>query len=134
MGSLSDYAEKKVLELLVGKTAFSTPVCYVALSTADPLDDGSGLVEPGSNYARVATAGADWEVATLGAGTIQNANAITFVEATGSWGTPSHIAFFDNGTKGAGNMLGYGAITVPKAVGAGDTLRFAAGDIDLSLA
>jgi len=130
MGSLSDYAEKKVLELLVGKTAFSTPVCYVALSTADPLDDGSGLVEPGSNYARVATAGADWEAATLGAGTIQNANPITFVEATGSWGTPSHFALFD----ASSNLLGHGSITTPKAVGAGDTLRFAAGDIDLSLA
>ena len=130
MGSLSDYAEKKILELIVGKTAFATPTCYVALSTADPLDDGSGMVEPGSNYARVATAAADWEAAVLGAGTIQNANAITFVEATGSWGTPGWFVLLD----GASNPLGWGAITVPKAVGAGDTARFAAGDLDISLA
>lgn len=124
MGSASDYTENKVLELIVGKTAFATPTCYAALSTADPTDDASGLAEPsGNGYARVSTAGGDWEAAASGA--IQNANAITFPEASGSWGTVTHFALFDAST--AGNMLAHGALGSSEAVTSGETPRFAAG-------
>jgi hypothetical protein len=40
--NMSDYAENKVLELLVGKTAFSTPTAYLALYTVTPTDAGGG--------------------------------------------------------------------------------------------
>lgn len=127
MGSASDYTENKVLELLVGKTAFATPTCYVGLSTVDPADDNGGLAEPsGSGYARVATAGADWEAASSGA--IQNANAITFPEASGSWGTVTHFALFDAATDG--NMLAHGALGASSAITSGETPRFAAGALD----
>lgn len=38
--SLADYAENKVLELMVGKTAFTLPTVYVALFTGVPGDAG----------------------------------------------------------------------------------------------
>ena len=75
-GSKSDYAELKVLELLVGKTAFSTPTAYVALYTATPSDSGGGTEVSGGSYARKSTAGSDWNAAA--SGSISNANAITF--------------------------------------------------------
>lgn len=130
MGSFSDYAENKVLDHIVGKASFTMPTVYVGLSTADPTDDGSGLAEPSGNaYARVQTAAGDWQSASGGA--TQNVNALTFPEATGSWGTITHFALFDAAS--AGNMLAHGALTVPKAIGSGDTARFAAGDLDLTL-
>lgn len=130
MGSFSDYLENKVLEHVVGKTSYTMPTAYVALSTTDPLDTGAGISEPvGNNYARKATSGADWGTAASGA--IANAAAITFNQASGSWGTIAYFAVFDAIT--AGNMLFHGTITPSKAVGSGDTPEFAIGDLDVTL-
>lgn len=130
MGSFSDYAEIKILEHLVGKTSWTMPTMYIALSTADPTDDASGLAEPfGGSYARVATAGGDWDAASGGA--IANANDIDFPEATGAWGTITHFALFDAAT--AGNMLVHGSVTPSQPIASGNTVRLAAGDLDITL-
>jgi hypothetical protein len=130
MGSFADYWENEILDHLFGKGSYTPPTIYVGLSTADPTDDASGLAEPsGNSYARVATAGADWNVASGGA--IANANDITFPEATGSWGTITHFAIFDAAS--AGNMLAQGALNVSKSISSGDTAKFAAGDLDVTL-
>lgn len=130
MGSFADYWENEILDHLFGKGSYTPPTIYVGLSTADPMDDASGLAEPSGNaYARVATAGADWNVASGGA--IANANDITFPEATDSWGTITHFALFDAAS--AGNMLAHGTLSVSKSISSGDTAKFAAGDLDVTL-
>ena len=130
MGSFADYWENEILDHIFGKGSYTPPTIYVGLSTADPTDDGSGLAEPtGNAYARVSTLAADWNVASGGA--LDNANDITFSEATGSWGTITHFALFDAAT--GGNMLAHGALIASKAIGSGDTAKFAAGDLDVSL-
>lgn len=130
MGSFADYWENEILDHLFGKGSYTPPTIYVGLSTADPTDDASGLAEPsGGSYARVATAGADWNVASGGA--IANANDITFPEATDSWGTITHFALFDAAS--AGNMLAHGTLSVSKSISSGDTAKFAAGDLDVTL-
>ena len=130
MGSFADYWENEILDHLFGKGSYTPPTIYVGLSTADPTDDASGLAEPsGNSYARVATAGADWNVASGGA--IANVNDITFPEATGSWGTITHFAILDAAS--AGNMLAHGALNVSKSISSGDTAKFAAGDLDVTL-
>jgi hypothetical protein len=133
MGSFSNYLELELLDHVFGcgNRSYTPPTnIFVALSTADPGEDGSGMAEPtGNNYARKSTAYTDWTVAASGA--LENANAVTFNEASGSWGTIAHFALFDALT--GGNMLGYGELAVAKLVGAGDTIQFAAGDIDVTL-
>jgi len=130
MGSFADYRENEILDHLFGKGSYTPPTIYVGLSTADPTDDASGVAEPSGNaYARVQTAGSDWNVASGGA--IDNANDINFPEATGSWGTITHFALFD-ATSG-GNMLAHGSLNTSKAIDSGDTARFAAGDLDVTL-
>lgn len=135
MGSFSNYTELKVLDHIVGKTSFTMPTAYLALATADPTDAGTGAsmneCANANSYARVSTAGADWAAAAAGAN--QNANDITFPEASGSWGTVTHFALVDSGTWGAGNMIGHGSLAASKAIGSGDTPKFAAGDIDITL-
>lgn len=129
MGSFSDYLENKVLDHIVGKTSFTMPTAYVALSTTDFTDAGTGGTEPGDTYARVTTSGADWAVASGGA--TSNAAAITFPQASASWGTIGYFAVFDAAT--VGNMLFHGTVSPSKAVGAGDTPEFAIGDLDVTL-
>jgi hypothetical protein len=130
MGSFSDYWENEILDHLFGKGSYAPPTIYVGLSTADPGDDGTGLSEPsGNGYARVATLAADWNIAS--GGSLDNANALAFAEATGNWGTVTHFALFD--AAAGGNVLAHGALTGSKAISSGDTARFAAGDLDVSL-
>ncbi len=130
MGSFADYWENEILDHLFDKGSYTPPTIYVGLSTADPTDDASGLAEPsGNSYARAATAGADWNVAS--GGTIDNANDITFPEASGSWGTITHFALFDAAS--GGNMLAHGSLSVSKSISSGDIAKFAAGDLDISL-
>lgn len=130
MGSFSDYWELEILDHIFNKGAYTAPTIYVALSTADPTDDGTGLAEPsGNGYARVTTAAGDWNIAT--GGLIDNANAITFPQATGSWGTVSHFALFD--ASSGGNMLAHGSLGTPQAIVSGNTPSFAAGALDVSL-
>ena len=140
MGSFSNHWENEILDHIFGKGLYNATLgtggsypdvaIYVGLSTADPLDDASGLAEPsGNGYARVQTSSSDWNAAS--AGTIDNANELAFPEATGSWGTITHFALFDAAT--AGNMLAHGVLSQSKAINSGDTAKFAAGDLDVSL-
>jgi hypothetical protein len=130
MGSFSNHWENMILDHLFGKGNYAPPVIYVALSTSDPTDSGTGLSEPsGNGYHRVQTAEADWNVAV--GGLLDNATAITFDVATGDWGTVTHFALFD--TVSGGNMLAHGALTQAKTISSGDTVRFASGDLNITL-
>lgn len=130
MGSFSNYWENEILDHIFSKGSYTPPTLYVGLSTADPTDDGSGLAEPsGNGYVRIQTSSSDWNTASGGA--LDNANDITFPEATGSWGTITHFALFDAAS--GGNILAHGALSQSKSISSGDTAKFAAGDLDVSL-
>lgn len=130
MGGFSDYWENKILDHIFGKGSYTPPTIYVGLSTADPTDDGSGLVEPsGNGYARVQTSAAGWNAASNGS--LDNAGNITFAQASGNWGTITHFALFD--AAAAGNILAYGALSQSKSISESDTARFEAGDLQVSL-
>lgn len=133
-GSAGDRTERYILEHAVGKNAWAMPTAYVALCTAGPGDaaSGSGIneVADANNYARKATSGADWNAAAAGA--IDNANAITFNQASGSWGTVTHFALVSSATWGEGYVIVHGDLTTPKAIDNGDTPEFAAGDLDIT--
>ena len=112
MGSFSNSTEIAVLDHIVGKTTFALPATVaISLCTADTTDAGTGAA----------------------AGAIDNANDITFNEASGSWGTVTHFAGNDSVTHGAGDMLWHGSISPTKLIQNGDTPKFAAGDLDITL-
>ncbi len=128
--SFSDYWENEILDHILNDGAYTAPTIYVGVSTADPGDDAATLAEPsGNGYARVATAAADWNAASGGSKT--NANAITFPEASGSWGTISHVCLFDAATDG--NLLASGALSASQAITTGQILRFPASNLTVSL-
>jgi hypothetical protein len=130
MGSFADHWENEILDHLFGKGNYAPPTIYIGLSTADPGDDGSGLSEPnGNGYARVQTSASDWTTAS--GGSLDNADAIEFGQATGDWGTVTHFALFD--AAAGGNLLAHGSLSQSKTVGSGDTVRFDAGDLDVNL-
>ena len=130
MSGFSDYWENEILDHLFDKGVYAPPTIYVALSTADPGDDGAGASEPaGGSYARVQTSNADWTGASGGA--IGNANAIEFAQATADWGTITHFALYD--TAVGGHLLAYGPLSSAKTVAVGDLVRFPAGALTVTL-
>ena len=130
MAALSDYAEKLLLDWMMTTGSATRPTnWYVALYTSAPNDAGGGTEVSGSGYGREAVT---FAAATSGGGTTSNTGAVSFTASGGSWGTVTHIGIFDAST--SGNLLWHGALTASKTVADGDTLEFAIGNIDLTLA
>jgi len=72
---------------------------WLALSTADPGTDGTGLSEPsGGSYDRVEIETGDWTAAAARAKS--NAVAVAFPSPSGNWGTITHVALMDAGSGG----------------------------------
>jgi len=130
MAGFSDYLENELLDHLFGKGVYPPPELYVALSTADPGDDGADLAEPsGGSYARVATSSVDWTAAADGV--ICNADALQYPEAAAPWGTITHFALLD--AQAGGHLLAHGPLAAPQGVALGDIVRFAPGDLSVTL-
>lgn len=132
---MTDYTEIALLNAFFGKTPVnfgalaSRPTLYVALFTATPGEAGGGTEVSGNAYARVTTATSDWNAAA--SGLVDNANAITFPQATGAWGTVTHFGLFDAAT--VGNLLWYGTLGTSRSPLNGDTPKFNAGELDFTL-
>ena len=133
MGKLSIVAENLWLDHIL-KVAVFTPTgdIYLALSTADFTEDGSGAAEPvAMNYSRTDLATPFGEVAGTVARQIKNDALITCPTASGDWGTITHWAIFDHIT--AGRLLAYGAFDVGKSVTNGQTPKVAIDEIVISV-
>lgn len=146
MSAMSNYLENQLVDhILRGQTFSSTAPAslYVALYTAAPSDAGGGTEVTGNAYARVAisraltswagTQSAGSTTASSGTGGVTTNNAaITFATPTGSWGTVTHFAIHDAIT--GGNLLFQGSLTVPQTINTGNTVSFAAGQLQITFA
>jgi hypothetical protein len=142
MSAMTDYLEDSILNHVFSSAAlFTTPsTVYIALHTADPTDAGTTgeLGTAASGYARVAVAtnGTLWNdpVTSGTARLVDNSADITFAQATAVWGTISHVSIW--GTSAGGDTSDVwlqGALTANKEVASGDTFKFAAGDLDITM-
>jgi len=143
MSNISNYLEENLLNHIFRTATFSKPsTIAIGLATASPTDTSTGAsfneVADTFSYARVNVGvpdNADWSDPSAGSqGETDNSSDITFTTASGgNWGTITSVAILDNVTHGAGNILFYGDITTPKVVNDGDTFKFSAGDLNISL-
>lgn len=130
MAALSDYAEKLLLDWMMTTGSATRPTAwYVALYTAAPSDSGGGTEVSTGGYARQSVA---FDAASSPGGTTSNSGVVSWTASGANYGTVTHIGIFDAST--SGNLLWHGALTASKVVNDGDTLEFAVGNIDLTLA
>jgi hypothetical protein len=124
-GNLSNYLENKLIDHFLGTASYTMPTdVYVALYTVAPGEAGGGTEVTGGSYAR--------QVATFSAaasGATSNDSNIDFTNMPAA--TVVAIGIFDSLT--TGNLLLYGSLTTNKTTDAGDTLRIATGDLDISI-
>lgn len=134
MAALSDYAENLILNWLMrggtsnGQTDAPSSV-HLALFTAAPSDSGGGTECSGNGYSRQSVS---FDAATGTGGTTSNSGAVTFTASGGNFGNVTHIGIFD--ASSGGNLIWHGAMAASKQVNAGDSIQFATGSIDLTIA
>ena len=136
MSAMSDYLESALANFVLGAQAFSKPgTVYVALYTGAPSDGGGGsevsTYSTGYSRAAVTNNATNFPNANVTTGVKTNGTAITFPTATGGWGTITHVALWDSPS--GGSMLYWGALSTGRTINAGDTARFAAGDLSITL-
>lgn len=121
----TDYTERQVLNWLTGSAPMATSMNrYVSLHTADTTDAGTGTEVSGNAYARAnISSGANFPTLSSETnGTVVNDVEIAFPEASGSWGTVTHVAIWDASTNG--NCLWYAPLSSSINPTAGVVVKF----------
>ena len=138
MSALSDFAENKLLDHVLGTTSFTAPAkVYVGLHTSSPNESSSAATEIGGSAGDSTTGGYSRIAATIAAasgGSCSNNANITFATATSTYGTISHIGSYDSSTPGQGNLLLHGALDSSKTIETGDTFQISTGNLTVTLA
>jgi hypothetical protein len=128
MAEFSNYLENAIINATLRATSYTSPSSvFVALFTSDPTDAGSGNELSGNAYTRKAV--------TFGApsnGVTSNSADVNFDQATGNWGTVSHIGIFDAST--SGNLLYHTPLTSSKTIETGDLFKIATSSLVVTLA
>ena len=128
MAEMSNYLENALINATLRNTAYTSPTTvYVGLHTADPTDAGSGTEVSGGSYARTSVT-----FGSPSSGTSTNSAAVEFPQATGSWGTVSHIGIWD--ASSTGNLLYHTALDTSKTIETGDIFKIASGSLSVTLA
>lgn len=125
--AISNYLENKILEHTLKGVLYEAPtVVYLALYLDNPTDDNLGTEINGNGYAR--------KPITFGVpnqGIISNDMPISMPISTGEWGEITHIGILDNIT--GGNLLYYGALSVPQIVQANNQLYIDTNQLKITL-
>ena len=127
MAELSNFLENKLLDHVLRNVSYTSPTTvYVGLFTTDPTDAGTGTEVSGGSYARQILS-----VTTATGGIVTSSADVTFPQATGSWGTISHIGVLD--ALSSGNLLMHTPLTTSRAIESGDILKISTGNLTASL-
>ena len=122
-GNLSGPGEALVI------TALTTGL-YVSLHTGAPGNTGANEVPSTNGYIRVATG--TWSNAGANPTVASNTGILNFATATPSgWGMITNFGYWDAAT--GGNFRGGTTVATTKTVNAGDTARFIAGALTISV-
>jgi len=128
MSAMTNYLENALGNAVLRNTSYTSPATvYLSAHTADPGEAGSASEVSGNGYARVAvtfSAPTDGVFPT-------SADATFPAAAGGNWGTITHFAIWDAST--AGNSLFKGALSASKVIDDGDTLKFVAAALTVSM-
>lgn len=113
----------------LGNNTYSANL-YIGLSTSATISEATFVEPTTGSYARVALANSAANFTVASNKSISTNAAITFEASTGDWGTAYAIGIFDSLT--AGHLLYYQALTTPRAVPSGTTLRISAGALTIT--
>lgn len=124
-GNLSNYLENKLLDHFLATTTYTKPTnVYVGLYTVAPSDSTAGTEVTGGSYARQTAA-----FSAASGGATSNTGNLDFTNMPAC----TVVAIGISDALSGGNLLVWGTLTANKSLDAGDTLRIATGDLDISI-
>lgn len=130
---IGDYLEQEIMEFVFNGTAMFSALTNIDVhlyTSATGDGNSTGTEVTGGSYAAEAVPiSGGWDAASGGA--TANTNDTDFGQASANWGTVSHASLEAGSTA---NRLFHGALSSSKTVNNGDTFKFPAGDIDVSIA
>jgi hypothetical protein len=130
MANASDYLEQAIYNHLFRETTFAKPIPKIALSLNVPTDAGAFTEVTGAGYARYPNASGNnvWDAMTA-PGSGQNTIEFSFGPASADWGTVSGVVILDQ----SDNVLMHGTLASPRNVQSGDTFKFSAAALKISI-
>lgn len=137
MAAMSNYLKQALLSHIFRDTAYPQPatialaLCTVAVVETD-TGNLTGKEVVGGSYARVNVGRGDllWN----GGDVVFNTDVIVWPIATTDWSGPIiYLAIIDDSTIGNGNLLFFGALSVPKTVSTGDILTFDPSELAIAM-
>lgn len=133
-GDIGTFLANEMLDHILDGASFTQPAAaWLALYTTMPNAADSGGVEvTGGAYARLTCHGAaKWDAVNNPGGFTANTAIETFTAASADWGTVVGMGIKTAST--AGSLLFFKTLTASKTVYNGDTFRFSAGAIDITV-
>lgn len=145
MSEMSDYLEDELVKHIFRTGSFTKPtVLAFCLLTTNADDDDTGIftastgveVTNANAYSRQdrPPLDANWTATAGGDGQTDNAAAITYSQATGSWGSVTGMAITSSATHNVGNMYFHSPLTTSRTIDNGDTAEYAIGAVTVTLA
>ena len=130
MAKMSNYLEDEILDHILAVGSWTMPTgILVGLVTTPSSDSARGTEETGTGYSQ--------QTVTFGAassGAAANTDAVSFLATAGDWGDAVGCFLDSDGTSTPANQfLMHDNDMTDTAVGDGDTLQFAIGDIDVTM-
>lgn len=139
--SFGNTLETMVLDHIFGQAAMSTvatgsiPLWWVGLSSSNPTETGV-VNEPvfasdGGTYDRIQVVYSDWSRAS---NVVDNDLAVCFATAASNWGTLQYTVLMnDSVSTVASDFMAYGSLDTARTVNNGDSVRFPAGELNITL-
>lgn len=136
-GQLTQFGANRAVQAGLGLGVSATAAMYIALATAEPgtpdtatLADFAGNEISTAGYSRQAV---DWDGPTGDPSEMANDDVILFGEFTADPPEVTHCFLTDTSTGTTGNVLAYWALDTARNASSGDYLRFATGELTLSV-
>lgn len=132
MAIISTYAADKLLDHLLGTTAYTMPTVYLGLFTTAPtMPAGTGGVEVSTTSTAYAREELTGKLDAATAESVTTTSNIAFPAATANWGTIVGAGLFD--ASAGGNLLAYTPLDTPQTITTAGTLTFTAGNLTFTL-
>jgi hypothetical protein len=121
------YGENVALDALFGSASPAT--VYLCAYSAAPTAAGGGTEITNLSRLAITNNSTNWPSASSGAKS--NGTDMTLGPASGACSEATHWGLHAHSS--SDQLIWWGPITVPRTCGAGDSLKFATGDIDLDI-
>ena len=127
MSAMTDCFANALVGHVLQLTSYTAPSPWCGLFSTSPVDHSTcGTEVSGGNYTRMRVV--NWDTASAGA--TENSSAVTFPQATASYGVTA-VGIFD-GSAATASLLLYGALSASRSVAINDTFEIAASSLDIT--